>query len=86
MGQQKIYEHEALGDGAGRRLHCRLTSFSRSLQIILRINLDGTRWQETRPQCLRPHPRGMRGEAEGADQGDEGRDCGSEAADGRRKR
>lgn len=42
MGQQKIYEHEAPGDGAGRRLYCRLTSFSRSLQIILRINLDGT--------------------------------------------
>ena len=42
VGQQKIYEHEAPGDGAGRRLHCRLTSFSRSLQIILRINLDGT--------------------------------------------
>ena len=41
-GNKKIYEHEALGDGAGRRLHCRLTSFSRSLQIILRINLDST--------------------------------------------
>ena len=39
---KKIYEHEALGDGAGRRLYCRLTSFSRSLQIILRINLDWT--------------------------------------------
>ena len=39
---KKIYEHEAPGDGAGRRLHCRLTSLSRSLQIILRINLDGT--------------------------------------------
>ncbi len=39
---KKIYEHEALGDGAGRRLYCRLTSLSRSLQIILRINLDGT--------------------------------------------
>ena len=39
---KKIYEHEALGDGSGRRLHCRLTSLSRSLQIILRINLDWT--------------------------------------------
>ncbi|MGN8969959.1 hypothetical protein, partial [Intestinimonas sp. HCP28S3_D6] len=37
-----IHEHEALGGGSGRRLYCRLTSFSRSLQIILRINLDGT--------------------------------------------
>ena len=35
-------KHEALGDGTGRRLHCRLTSLSRSLQIILRINLDWT--------------------------------------------
>ena len=42
MGQQEIHEHEALGGGSGRRLYCRLTSFSRSLQIILRINLDGT--------------------------------------------
>ena len=41
-GAEKIYEPEALGDGAGRRLHCRLTSLSQSLQIILRINLDGT--------------------------------------------
>ncbi|MGO5023993.1 hypothetical protein ACTQ4E_13020, partial [Lawsonibacter sp. LCP25S3_G6] len=40
-----IHEHEALGGGSVRRLYCRLTSFSRSLQIILRINLDGTkRW------------------------------------------
>lgn len=39
------------------------------------------RRQETRPQCLRPHPRGVRGEAEGADCGDEGRDCGSAAAE-----
>ncbi|MGO5024230.1 hypothetical protein ACTQ4E_14260, partial [Lawsonibacter sp. LCP25S3_G6] len=36
------HEHEALGGGSVRRLYCRLTSFSRSLQIILRINLDGT--------------------------------------------
>jgi hypothetical protein len=42
MGQQEIHEHEALGGDHGRRLHCRLTSFSRSLQTILRINLDGT--------------------------------------------
>ena len=41
-GNKKIHEHEALGGGSGRRLHCRLTSFSRSLQINLRINLDGT--------------------------------------------
>ena len=31
------------------------------------------RRQETRPQCLRPHPRGVRGEAEGADCGDKSR-------------
>ena len=31
-----------IGSGSGRRLYCRLTSFSRSLQTILRINLDGT--------------------------------------------
>jgi hypothetical protein len=42
VGLQKIHEHEALGGGSGRRLHCRLTSLSRSLQINLRINLDGT--------------------------------------------
>ena len=42
VGQQEIHEHEALGGGSGRRLYCRLTSFSRSLQINLRINLDGT--------------------------------------------
>ena len=39
------------------------------------------RRQETRPQCLRPYPRGVRGEAEGADRGDEGRDRGGEAAE-----
>ena len=44
VGQQEIHEHEALGGGSGRRLYCRLTSFSRSLQTILRINLDGTRY------------------------------------------
>ena len=42
MGQQEIHEHEAPGGGHGRRLRCRLTSLSRSLQTILRINLDGT--------------------------------------------
>lgn len=42
MEQQEIHEHEALGGGAGRRLYCRLTSFSRSLQTILRIDLDST--------------------------------------------
>ncbi|WP_418505966.1 hypothetical protein, partial [Dysosmobacter sp.] len=42
LGQQEIHEHEALGGGFGRRLYCRLTSLSRSLQTILRINLDGT--------------------------------------------
>ena len=40
VGLQEIHEHEALGGGHGRRLYCRLTSFSRSLQTILRINLD----------------------------------------------
>ena len=40
--QQEIHEHEALGGGAGRRLYCRLTSFGRSLQTILRIDLDST--------------------------------------------
>ena len=43
MGQQEIHEHEALGGGSVRRLYCRLTSFSQSLQINLRINLDGTK-------------------------------------------
>ena len=33
---------DASGGGSGRRRCCRLTSFSRSLQINLRINLDGT--------------------------------------------
>ena len=42
VGLQEIHEYEALGGGSGRRLYCRLTSFSRSLQTILRINLDGT--------------------------------------------
>ena len=43
VGQQEIHEHEAFRGGHRRRLHCRLTSFSRSLQTILRINLDGAR-------------------------------------------
>ena len=41
VGQQEVHEHEALGDSSGRCLYCRLTSFSRSLQIILHIILDG---------------------------------------------
>lgn len=32
------------------------------------------RRQKARPQCLRPYPRGVRGEAEGVDRGDEGGD------------
>ena len=40
------------------------------------------RRQKARPQCLRPYPRGVRGEAEGADCGDEGRDRGSTAVEG----
>ena len=43
VGLQEIYEYEALGGGSGRHLYCRLTSLSRSLQINLRINLDGTK-------------------------------------------
>lgn len=42
MGKQEIREHEALRGGFKRRLYCRLISFSRSLQTLLRINLDGT--------------------------------------------
>ena len=40
------------------------------------------RRQKARPQCLRAHPRGVRGEAEGADRSDESGDRGSAAADG----
>ena len=40
------------------------------------------RWQKARPQCLRSHPRGMRGETGKANRGDEGRDCGSTAVEG----
>ena len=43
VGQQEVHEHEAFGGSHGRRLHCRLTSFSRSLQTILLIILDSTR-------------------------------------------
>ena len=44
-GQQNVHEHEALRGGYGRRLYCRLTSFSQSLQTNLRITLDLlTKW------------------------------------------
>ncbi len=39
------------------------------------------RRQKARPQCLCPHSRGVRGEAEDTDRGDEGRDCGSKTAE-----
>ena len=39
------------------------------------------RRQKARPQCLRSHPRGVRGEAESADRGDESGDCGSKAVE-----
>jgi len=42
VGQQEVHEYEAPGGSPGRRLYCRLTSFSRSLQTFLRINLDST--------------------------------------------
>ena len=42
-----LHEHEASGGGHGRCLYCRLTSFSRSLQTILRINLDGTKFAKS---------------------------------------
>ena len=55
VGQQEIHEYEAFGGSFGRRLHCRLISFSRSLQIFLRINLDGTTiW--SRGCCGGSHP------------------------------
>ena len=41
------------------------------------------RRQKARPQCLRPHPRGVRGEAESTDCGDEGRNCGGKTAESR---
>lgn len=37
--------------------------------------------QKARPQCLRPHPRGVRGEAPKADHRDENRTGGAEAAE-----
>lgn len=42
------------------------------------------RWQKARPQRLRPHPRGMRGEAQGADHRDEDRAGRAETAKGGR--
>ena len=42
VGQQEIHEHEASGGSSGRRLHCLLTSFSRSLQTLLRISLTAS--------------------------------------------
>ena len=39
------------------------------------------RRQKARPQCLRSHPRGVRGETEGADRGDESGAGGVEAAE-----
>ena len=42
VGQQEIHEYEAFRGGSERRLYCRLTSFRRSLQTFLRINLDST--------------------------------------------
>ena len=42
VGLQEIHEYEAFGGGHGRRLYCRLISFSWGLQTFLRINLDGT--------------------------------------------
>ena len=44
------------------------------------------RRKKTRPQCLRPHPRGVRGEAEGADRRDEGGDCRGATTEGRGQR
>ena len=41
-GCKKYMNMKHLEAAHGRRLYCRLTSLSRSLQIILRINLDGT--------------------------------------------
>ena len=40
------------------------------------------RRKKTRPQCLRPYSRGVRGEAESADRGDESGNCGGAAAEG----
>ena len=43
VGQQEAHEYEALRGDSGRRLYCRLTSFSQSLQTNLRMALDGTK-------------------------------------------
>ena len=51
-----------------------------SLRGALLAQVD--RRQEARPQRLRPHPRGVRGKAEGAHRGDEGRAGGAEGAEG----
>ena len=60
MGQQEVHEYEASGGSFGRRLYCRLISFSRGLQTILRINLDGTstflRGWILRLQLILPYP------------------------------
>ena len=44
MNPNRTYEENmaALKKVLTQRTYCRLTSFSRSLQTILRINLDGT--------------------------------------------
>ncbi len=42
VGQQEVHEHEALRGCLPGRLYCWLTSFSQSLQTILRITLDST--------------------------------------------
>ena len=48
---QRLKDKYTVDGGHGRRLYCRLTSLSRSLQIFLRINLDGT---TSRYYCLMP--------------------------------
>lgn len=40
------------------------------------------RRQKARSQCLCPHPRGVRGEVEGANRGDESGNCGGAATEG----
>ena len=56
MGLQEIHEHEALGGGHGRRLRCRLTSLSRSLQTNLRKILDTTGASSSRSSVKRRNP------------------------------
>ena len=41
-GNQKVHKYEALRDGSGRRIYCRLTSLEQSLQTNLRITFDTT--------------------------------------------